>query len=88
VRCSNQWVEFRQQRSNAKRRSVGFDLTYEQWCKIWDDSGKYEYRGRCGYVMGRINDEGPYSVDNVEIISATENFRQAMEIHYFDRNYT
>ena len=88
TKTSNPWAEYRQQRNNAKRRGVAFLLTYEEWCKIWDDSGMYAYRGRHGYVMGRINDEGPYEVGNVEIITATDNFGQAMEIHYFDRNYT
>ncbi len=37
--------------------------------------------------MGRINDEGPYDVDNIEIIFATDNFRQAMDNYYSDRNY-
>ena len=37
--------------------------------------------------MGRINDEGPYDVDSIEIISATDNFRQAMDNYYSDRNY-
>jgi hypothetical protein len=31
--------KFRQQRSNAKRRGIGWELTFRQWCKIWDDSG-------------------------------------------------
>jgi hypothetical protein len=48
-RFSNPWAEYRQQKNNANRRGIGFLLTYEEWWKIWDDSGKYEYRGRHGY---------------------------------------
>ena len=49
----------------------------------------YAHRGRHGFVMGRIDHDVGYEVDNVEIIPASENFRQAMEIHYGgDRNYT
>ncbi|MGY4370890.1 hypothetical protein ACVW1A_006955 [Bradyrhizobium sp. LB1.3] len=33
--------------------------------------------------MHRSSDEGPYAVGNVEIISAVDNFREAMEIHYW-----
>jgi hypothetical protein len=48
----------------------------------------YERRGRRGFVMHRFNDEGAYEVGNVEIVSAVDNFREAMELHYLgDRNY-
>jgi hypothetical protein len=88
-KISNPWAEYRQQRNNAKRRGIPFLLAYEAWCKIWDESGFYHLRGRNRFVMGRINDEGPYEIGNVEIISADDNFRQAMEIHYGgERNYT
>jgi hypothetical protein len=81
--------QFRQQRSNAKRRGIGFYLTFSEWWRIWDKSGMYAHRGRHGFVMGRIDHDVGYEVDNVEIIPATLNFRQAMEIHYGgDRNYT
>jgi hypothetical protein len=80
--------QFRQQRSNARRRGIGFFLTFDEWWSIWQKSGMYEHRGPGGYVMHRIGDDGNYEVDNVEIISATENFRLAMDTHYGgDRNY-
>jgi hypothetical protein len=38
--------------------------------------------------MHRRGDEGPYAAWNVEIISAVDNFREAMEVHYMgERNY-
>jgi hypothetical protein len=79
--------QYRKQKSNAKSRGIPFRLTFEQWWSIWEESGMYKYRGRRGFVMGRISDDGAYEVGNVEIVSATDNFRQAMEIHYGDRNY-
>jgi hypothetical protein len=82
-------VRFRQHRSNAKRRGIGFFLTFDQWWTIWKKSGMYEHRGRGGFVMARFDDDGAYEVDNVEIISASENFRQAMDVHYCgDRDYS
>src|SRR3954468_700353 len=80
MKLSNPGAEYRQQRGNAKRRSIDFLLTYEQWCKIWEDSWKYALRGRGpdDFVMGRINDEGPYEVGNVEIISSMATFHAAL----------
>jgi hypothetical protein len=82
--------KFRKQRSNARSRGIPFNLTFQEWRDIWQESGMYERRGRGrrGYVMHRIADSGPYQVGNVEIISAIDNFRETMEAHYIgDRNY-
>jgi hypothetical protein len=80
--------QYSKQKSDAKSRGIGFHLTFAEWWKIWQDSGMYERRGRRGFVMHRLSDEGPYEVGNVEIISATDNFREAMELHYWgDRSY-
>jgi hypothetical protein len=82
--------KFLKQRSNARSRGVPFNLTFQQWWDIWEESGKYKDRGRGrrGFVMHRINDRRPYEVGNAEIISAVDNFRETMEAHYIgDRNY-
>jgi hypothetical protein len=77
---------YRKHKSNAKSRGIPFRLTFPEWWKIWKDSGMYERGGR--FVMHRFSDEGPYAVGNVEIISRSDNFREAMEIHYMgERNY-
>lgn len=58
----------------AKRRGIGFTLTFEEWCNIWEQSGKWEQRGRCKgqYVMSRIGDAGDYAIGNV-FIQPSEN---------------
>lgn len=58
----------------AKRRGIGFTLTFEEWCDIWKQSGKWELRGRNKgqYVMSRIGDNGDYAVGNV-FIQLSEN---------------
>lgn len=63
----------------AKRRGVGFTLTFEEWCHIWERSGKWEQRGRKKgqYVMSRIGDTGDYAIDNVFIQSSENNVIQA-----------
>lgn len=67
--------QFMYQRSNAKGRGIDFCLTFWQWWTIWLESGRYELRGRSGYVMARFGDVGPYAVGNVEIITSTENIK-------------
>lgn len=56
-------------KANAKRRGVGFQLTFAQWWHIWDMSGKWSQRGnRHGqYAMLRMADAGSYCVANVYI---------------------
>jgi hypothetical protein len=47
-------------RFGAKGRGIGWNFTFESWLKYWQDSGRWEQRGRHRgeYVMFRINDEG------------------------------
>jgi NUMOD3 motif len=66
-------------KSSAKIRKIDFLLTYDEWFQIWFDSGHLEQRGcRLGqYVMSRPGDIGPYSVDNVRIITNAQNTNEA-----------
>lgn len=71
--------QFKTQRGSAKYRGIIWDLSFEQWTQIWIDSGKYHLRGckRGLYVMSRLGDTGPYSVDNVEIKTHADNLSEA-----------
>lgn len=66
-------------RTDRMGRSVKMKLTFEQWWKIWQDSGKWEQRGkRKGqYCMCRKNDNGNYTVKNVRIDLTANNVREA-----------
>ncbi len=66
---------YQTQRNNAKRRGIDFNLTYEEWLSIWENSGHFNERGRKlgQYVMSRFNDIGDYSINNVEIIVMQKN---------------
>ena len=68
-------AKYRAQKYNALRRKIGWIISYEDWCRVWDNSEKWDQRGRHagGFVMARNNDQGPYSVDNVSIKSLSEN---------------
>ena len=63
------------QKCAAKKRGIEFQLTFEQWKHIWQVSGKWDERGRGSekYCMARHSDIGPYSIDNVSIITNHEN---------------
>jgi hypothetical protein len=68
---------FGSQRQNAKDRGIGWGLTLWQWWTIWQDSGKWDERGRgSGYVMCRHGDTGPYALGNVFIATARQNSSQ------------
>ena len=67
-------------KGKAKHRGIEFNLTYEQWWDIWQQSGKWNQRGpnKGQYVMSRYNDIGAYEVGNVFIQLSEENRREAM----------
>jgi hypothetical protein len=67
---------FSMQRKNAERRGIDWELSLSQWWKVWEQSGHWNERGRgAGYCMCRLNDTGPYAIDNVYIATGIENMR-------------
>lgn len=70
---------FRRQKQNARLRGIEWRLTLGQWWSIWEESGKWDMRGRNAgqYVMGRLKDEGAYAVGNVQILLCSDNSRLA-----------
>lgn len=64
------------QRRNARERGIAWELSLYQWWKVWEHSGHWDERGRGrGYQMCRLNDVGPYAVDNVYIATGADNMR-------------
>jgi hypothetical protein len=59
----------------AKRRGIPFEISFPEWMNVWISSGHWNERGRKGhqYVMARYGDTGPYTVDNVTIITFKQN---------------
>lgn len=72
-------AQFTSHKTKAKSRGIDFNLSFEEWSKIWEESGKIEQRGKGidKYVMSRFNDSGPYSIDNVEIKLFSANVHEA-----------
>jgi hypothetical protein len=75
--------KYADQKSKAKHRGIEFNLTFEQWWHIWEQSGKWDQRGiRNGqYVMSRIADKGSYAIGNVYIQTVGDNNREAFATH-------
>ena len=66
-------IAYASHKCSAKKRGIPFLLTFEEWHKIWQDSGKLRGRGSDLYCMARHNDTGPYAIGNVSIITNHEN---------------
>ena len=56
---------YAKQKEKAKVRGVEWKITFEEWNRFWGDF--YHLRGKAGLWMCRLNDEGPYSLDNCYI---------------------
>jgi hypothetical protein len=74
--------QFFSQRLAARNRGIGWELTFRQWWRIWKESGHWEQRGRNNgqYVMARYGDRGPYSVDNVKIVTVDINLAERVSL--------
>ncbi len=66
-------------KSQAKYRREPHELTVEQWLEIWPDE-KFLYRGKQpdNWVLTRIDTDGAWSVDNVEIITRYDQLLRSM----------
>lgn len=71
-------LRFSWQKYEALARGIEFLLTFEEWYKIWIDSGHLHERGRKSleYCMARFGDKGPYTVGNVKIITNFDNISE------------
>jgi hypothetical protein len=62
-------------RQNARKRSIEFLFSFDEWLRVWQESGHLHERGcrRGQYCMARFGDAGPYASWNVKIILHSEN---------------
>ena len=69
-------LAYRYQHRNARTRNIGWAFTIYTWWCVWQESGKWDERGRgFGYCMARKNDVGIYSPENVYICTGSQNMR-------------
>jgi hypothetical protein len=71
---------YKSQRNAAKKRGIGWELTFEQWWSIWRKSRRWNQRGRYPdqYCMARLYDTGPYAVGNVKIVTGHSNRKEQL----------
>ena len=75
--------KFNNQRKQARNRGIEFLFSFEEWMKIWIESGFWHERGchKGQYVMARNGDKGPYAPWNIEIITSEENqYRKSLSL--------
>ena len=68
------------QKRTASARGIDWQFDLLAWWKVWEESGKFDQRGRSGYCMGRFGDVGPYAPSNVYICTTSQNIHD-----YWDR---
>jgi hypothetical protein len=75
-------VRYIRQMWNARRRGLEWHFTFESWCEMWQESGHWADRGNHtgAYYMCRKGDVGPYSPQNVEIKTASDNQKEAWQV--------
>ena len=66
---------YSQQRKQAIKRNISWEISFEEWWDIWETSGKWSLRGFGAgkYCMSRYKDTGPYHKDNVTIARTEDN---------------
>jgi len=66
------YLNWLQQRNQAKFRGESWQLDFETWKDIW--GGDWHNKGRAAdnYCMTRRDDQGPWTADNVEIVTRRE----------------
>jgi hypothetical protein len=67
--------KYTEQKHGAFRRGITWNITFEEWWNFWQQSGKWDLRGRKKgqYCMCRFGDIGPYEIGNIYIDLATTN---------------
>lgn len=65
-------------KQNAKRRCKDFQLTFQQYKQLVTDTGYFDHPGRFAdrLTFDRIRNEEGYTIDNIQIITLSENCRK------------
>ena len=61
-------------RSQARYRGEDYELTFEHWQQIWHNDEQFLNRGKTRecFVLTRKDPEGPWSMENCEIVTRYE----------------
>lgn len=65
-------------RDHARERGIPFLLTLEQFAPWAHETGYLRARGRREHMLtvDRIDSDGPYSIDNIQVLTNSENARK------------
>lgn len=80
-------LAFTRQKNNARKvMHTTWHLNFYQWWSLWRASGKWSKRGRHarGYVLGRIDQRKPFTVDNVKVRRMSDNSKLKFECGYYN----
>jgi hypothetical protein len=69
--------KFFAQRSQARKRGVDWQLSFEQWFAWWGDDYARRGRGSDDLCMSRPGDTGPYALDNIVKKTNKENIQES-----------
>jgi hypothetical protein len=60
------------QKANAYRAKIGFHLSFAQWWKLWEESGKFAERGQGKYGLVRHDSDFAFTIENTAIGLSSE----------------
>ena len=71
-------------KANAKRRGKIFLLTFDQFEKFAIDTDYYKKKGikQKSYHIDRIDETGPYSIDNIQVLTNQKNVKKFLRYRY------
>jgi len=75
------------QKRSAKKRGIAWELSFEEWWKLWEESGHWDDRGTgtSKYCICRLNDYGPYKIGNIRIDTNSTNGKESYMINGIDK---
>lgn len=66
---------FIQQRNQANFRNEEWSLSFETWCKMWEEHWDQRGRTRDSYCMTRNDQDGPWDETNTVVMARSEHHR-------------
>jgi len=66
---------YHSQKHNAKRRGIGWELTFKEWCDFWGEDIDRRGTKRGCLQMQRHMDAGPYKLGNIKKGEPRDNVR-------------
>lgn len=81
-------VAFHRLKGHAKSRNKKFLITFEQFCEFAVQVDYISKKGRSkkSYHIDRIDEEKGYEIDNIQILTNTENVKKYLKWKQRDKN--